>query len=169
MGNYQLPPDIGDSFNTLSQRVAGLERGVPLARASVSRAGVTTIANTGGVVMPFDTVVFDSSHMWNVALPSRLTVPPGLPSAVFMVCGQMFFTAGATAGAAQIYVWKNRTGTFPPPPIVTLRFAATESSWVNVVGVLPLNPNDYIELAVDQNSASNCSAVNVALSVTIQG
>jgi hypothetical protein len=169
MGSYQLPPDIADSFNSLSARVALLERGAPPARAAVKQTGVgQSIPNTGNVPVQFDTVEFDNGPMWNASTPTRLTVPAGIPAAVFLIIGSVRLVAGASPGVVTVYFRRN-AGTSDLMPQSQTKFAATDSFSVQIMHVIMLHAGDYMQILIDHGAANPITASQSMLSLTSQG
>ena len=139
-------------FGTLPSDAVALVRKSNQSIPNATWTSISFDAQTFNAVLNFKTAGF-----WSSANPTRLTIPSGL-GGIYLVFGRVEFVTNATGGRS-VAIRRNASGT--AGSFNNSKIALTPASWTTPVitlGLMSLNPTDYLELRVEQESGGALDA-----------
>jgi len=127
---------------------------LPFKGALVQRS--TDLTNVSfPVLVPFQSTVYDTDSFWDVANPTRITVPAGVTKARLQ--GSLSLKPSATTGGVFISFEKNGAGSAVGSGVFTVRQGTsgyTNNDFAANTAVVPVSAGDYFELRVNSTSSS---------------
>lgn len=129
--------------------------GAAFAGALLQRSTDQAIANNTNVVLSWTSALYQEGFtFWNVASPTRFTIPPGV--LLVRITAQIRFNASAT-GERALMVWKNGLAPYPGyGRALANSVAATQESGMFVsTAVIPVITGDYFDIQTFQTSGAS--------------
>ena len=107
------------------------------------------------ILIPFQSTVYDTDTFWDIAHPTRITVPAGVTKVRLQ--GSVSLKSGADTGGVFVSFEKNGSGGTIGGGVFTVRQGTsgyTNNEFAAGTAVLPVTEGDYFELRVNSTSSS---------------
>ena len=104
----------------------------------------SNLSIASGAAIPFEVTRFDTDGFWNIAAPSRITIPAGLGGKYLVGCGTDM--AGAAAGSGQLLI--RRSGDIDFAFGGQLTVIATLAPVLSVAGVIDAVAGQFFDVQV---------------------
>ncbi len=132
---------------------AASAQGASSARVGLAAASTQTIADATPTKVSWDNFQFDDNSFWNIANPTRLTIPAGV-TRVRLTAG-IRWTPNVT-GERQLRIIANPAGTYDANSVFASDDRPSDNSGDATLdtGILVVTAGMYFELEVEQNSGA---------------
>ncbi|MGI9498534.1 MAG: hypothetical protein ACR2P3_00725 [Geminicoccaceae bacterium] len=107
------------------------------------------------ILIPFQSTVYDTEDFWDVANPTRITIPAGVMKVRLQ--GSVSLKSGGTSGGVFVSFEKNGSGGRIGGGVFTVLQGTSgysNNEFTAGTAVLPVIPGDYFELRVNSTSSS---------------
>ena len=134
----------------------GVHKRIPLPFKGAPLQRSTDLANVSfPVLVSFQSAVYDTRSFWDVANPTRITVPMGVTKVRRQA--SVSLKPGASTGGVYVSFEKNGSGGMIGGGVFTVRrgtSGCTNNDFAAGTAVLPVTADDYFEFRVNATSSS---------------
>lgn len=158
--------DIGLILNYVDQEVAG-GGGLIGSAANAQVNGLGSLATGAVVTVNFTSENYDDEDFWDIANPSRLTVPAGVSKIQLFVALQWGLNS---TGARRFWSRINGSGFGDPGHIVQMGSTVGSNTGLlqsAVSGAIPVVEGDFFETQVSHNAGSDQTLVEAQFGIVV--